>query len=175
VDTLKITKALNKDQNLVVLCKTKSSEGVMFDMCKDLSKKFNNVCIVTVNRPFSSLREKLNAENIDYSKFQFVDCISAKYMEQIPSKQCIYISSPRALTEMAITLTQMAKNLEVIIIDNINGLFLYNGEVLTLRFLNSLVIRLRKTNTKILYLLLGETSKDRLADLSLFADKVIEI
>lgn len=175
MDTLKIRNILNKEQTLVLVCKSKASENLLFDLCRDASKKSKNICVITVNQTYSSIIEKFRQKKINSSRFQFVDCISAKYMSQVPSKQCTYISSPRALTEMAIVLSQLAGKTDLMIFDNINSLFLYNGEVLTLRFLNSLAIRLRKTSTKAVCFLMGETKREMLADLSLFADKIIEV
>lgn len=175
MEVSKLISTLGKNQNLVLVCKNKTTDELTLELCKNSPKKFKNICVVTVNRPFPILLDKLKENKIDTTNFQFIDCISANYMEQIPSKQCTYISSPRALTELAITLGHMSRDVDLVIIDNISGLSFYNGEVLTLRFLNSLVIKFRKTNTKSIFLIISEANKDTLANLSLFADKIVSL
>lgn len=164
-----------KNSSTVLLCKSKNTNEALVDLCKSSSKKFKRICIVSVNKPFTSLIKTLHEKKIDYSNFHFIDCISATFMQQIPSKQCTYISSPKALTELAIAIGGFIEDTDLIIFDNISGLFIHNGELMTLRFLNSIISRLSRTRIRGVYLLVGETKQELVADISLLVDKVVEI
>lgn len=170
-----IKKLLTVNQNVVLVCKKKGPDETLIDLCGELKKSFKKICIVTVNKPFSFLAKKLDAKKIDYSKFYFIDCISATTMEQVPSKQCTYISSPKALTELAIVLNSLSKSVDLVIIDSFSGLAFHNDLFLTYRFMNSITSRFRKNSLKSICLVIGETKKETIADISLFADKILDI
>lgn len=163
------------NQSIVLICKNKGPEDAVFEICSDLKKSFKKICIVTVNKPFSFWVKKFGEKKIDYSKFYFIDCISASTMEQVPSKQCTYISSPKALTELAIALNSLSKEVDLIILDSFSGLVLHNDPFLTFRFMNSINAKFRRNSLKSLYLVVGETKKEVISDLSLFSDKIISM
>jgi hypothetical protein len=170
-----LTQKISKNNSSILICKTKSSEDVLIDLCKKSLKKFKRICIITINKPYSSLVKKFNEKKVDHNKFHFVDCISATFMQQINSKNCTYISSPKALTELAITINGLIDNTDLIILDNVSGLFIHNGELMTLRFLNSIISNLSRTKVNSVYLLMGDTKKETIANISLFADEVVKI
>ena len=175
MEVSKLISTLGKNKNLVLVCKNKKTEKVTMELCKHSLKKFKNVCVVTVNRPYSDFLEYFKKNKIDASRFKFIDCISANYLQKVPSSKCTYISSPRALTELAIELGRESVEMDLVILDNVSNLSFYNGEVLSLRFLNSLTMKFRKIKTKSLFLISSAANKETLANLGLFADKVIAV
>lgn len=175
MEVLKLISTLGKNKNLVLVCKNKKTENVTMELCKHSLKKFKKVCIVTSNRPYSDFLEYFKKNKIDVSRFRFIDCISANYMQKVPSPNCTYISSPRALTELSIELGRESIDADLVILDNVSSLSFYNGEVLTLRFLNSLTMKFRKIKTKSLFLITSGTNKETLANLGLFADKILAV
>lgn len=164
---------LKKSQSMVLICKSKSPEEVSIELCSDLKKNFKKICLVTVNKPLSYWLKKFKEEKVDSSGFYFVDCISTSTMEQIPSKQCTYISSPKALTELAIALNSLPKEVDLVILDSFTGLVFHNDPFVTFRFMNSINAKLRKNSLKAIYLVVGETKKEVISDLSLFSDKIV--
>lgn len=168
-----LKKVLKENQSIVLVCKKAGPEETVIDICSDLKKSFRKICVVTVNKPFSFWIKKFAENKIDSSKFHFIDCISASSMEQIPSKQCNYISSPTALTELAIVLNNLSKDTDLIILDSFSGLAYYNDSFLTFRFMNSITAKFRKNSLKSICLVVGETKKELISDMSLFSDKTI--
>ena len=90
------------------------------------------------------------------------------------SKQCLYVSSPTALTELALAMGKLRQT-DLIILDNISSLLLYNKDAEVLKFLHGMMTKIRQTKTKAVYSILKESKKEFVADLTLFADAVIEI
>ncbi len=170
-----ILDCLKKNQNIVVIYNSVEHEKAMIELHKAVSDAFK-ICMITIHKPFSSLIKKFQQENIDYSKYCFIDCISAKNSLVKDSKQCMYISSPTALTELALAMEKIKKKhkVDLIILDNISGFLLYNEEVAVLKFLHSMMTQIRKTDVKAIYSILKESKKEFIADLTLFADAIIK-
>jgi len=170
-----LNKILSKSPSVFVVCKKDGPDETLVKICGDLKKSFKKICVVTVNKPYSFLIKEFARKKINSSSFYFVDCISATNMEQVPSKQCTYISSPKALTELAIALNNLSKDVDLVVIDSFSGLAFHNELFFTYRFVNSIISKFRKKSIKSICLVVGETKKEILADISLFADKIIAI
>ncbi len=168
-----ILSQLKKNQNVVLISSSRDHEKTMNGLHKTVSKKFKRICMITVNKSFSALIEKFQEQGIDYSNYYFIDCISEKNMIVSQSKQCLYVSSPTALTELALALGKL-RQVDLIILDNISSLLLYNKDAEVLKFLHSMMTKIRQTKTKAVYSILQESKKEFVADLTLFADAVIE-
>jgi hypothetical protein len=166
---------LENNSNLVVSCLNSNLDEQITNFYRDVGKKFKRIGVVTINRSFSALKERLEQNKIDFSNFYFLDCISAMRMQQIKSDQCTYVSSPYSLTELALDLSFLINKFDLIIIDNINGLLLYNSEVLVLRFLNSLMSKIQINKKKAVYWIIPNGKSSIVSDISLFADKVVVV
>ena len=166
---------LSKNQNVVVVSKSLNYEQTMMDMHKAVSKEFKKICMVTLNKPSSALVKKFQEEGIDYSNYCFIDCVPSK--EKVgESKQDTYVSSPSSLTELMLTIDKIKKihQIDLMILDNISSLLIYNKDVIVLKFLHSLMTRIRQTDTKVIYSILQKDMKGPMEDISLFADAVIK-
>jgi hypothetical protein len=119
--------------------------------------------------------KKFKENKVDSSKFYFIDCVSTSFMKQVASKQCTYITSPKALTELAIAVNNLPKDIDLVILDSFSGLAVYNSDILTLRFMNSITSRFRRTSIKSIYMAVGNIKPEMLADITLFADKVVNV
>ncbi len=168
-----ILNQLKKDQNIVVICNSKKHEKTMIKLHKAVSKKFKKIGMITVNKSFSALIEKFQEQGIDYSNYYFIDCISEKNMIVSQSKQCLYVSSPTALTELSLSVGKL-RQIDLIILDNISSLLLYNKDAEILKFLHGMMTKIRQIKTKAIYSILKESKKEFLADIELFADAVVE-
>ncbi len=87
---------------------------------------------------------------------------------------CIFLP-PKALTELAIALNNLPKDVDLVIIDSFSGLAFYNDIFLTYRFMNSITSKFRKKSLKSICLVVGETKQETIADLSLFSDRVVTL
>lgn len=161
-----------KNKNIVFLCRKTNPVNFTIDFLKSLAPK-TKVLYISVDKSFSILADKLTNEGIDYSRWFFIDCISSSLMmAESPSKQCLYLTSPKSLVDLAIAIDDHVGDTDVIIFDNISGLLVYNGNVPSLQLLNTLMSKIRHTHIKAVYLLAHDTNKEVMEDLSLFADKL---
>jgi KaiC/GvpD/RAD55 family RecA-like ATPase len=161
-----------KNNNVVFLCRNTDPINFTIDFLKSLSPK-TRVLYVTVNKSYSALSDKFNKEGINFSNWSFIDCISSSlFMAEKSSKQCLYLTSPQALVDLALAIDEKMKSVDVIVFDNISGLLVYNGSVPTMQLLNSLMSKVRQTKIKAAYLLFHDTNAEVMEDLALFSDKV---
>ncbi len=168
-----ILSQLKKNQNVVLISSSRDHEKTMSELHKAVSKKFKKICMITINTSFSALIEKFQKHGIYYSNYYFIDCISEKNIIVKQSKQCLYVSSPTALTELALAIGKL-RQIDLIILDNISSLLLYNKDAEVLKFLHGMMTKIRQTKTKAIYSILRESKKEFLADIELFADAVVE-
>ncbi len=165
---------LNKNQNVVVICQGSDYTKKITNLYKEVSKKFKKICLVTIRKSSAALINEFEKQHINYSNYYFIDCLSVKSTKE--PEQRLYISSPTALTELALAIQKVRSKhkVDLIILDNISSLLVYNQELMVLKFLHSIMTKIRKTNTKAIYPVLQESKKEFIADLSMFADAVIK-
>jgi KaiC/GvpD/RAD55 family RecA-like ATPase len=167
-----IDEYFKKNQNVVFLCRESDPITFTLNFLKTIPKN-SKVLYVTTNKSFPILSSKFQSEKIDFSKWFFIDCISSSLMmAEKSSKQCVYLTSPESLVDLAMEIDGKLTEFDIIIFDNVSGLLTYNGNVATLQFLNSLMAKVRQAKNKAVYLLFHDTNKEVMEDLSLFADKV---
>jgi archaellum biogenesis ATPase FlaH len=164
---------LMKNKNSVFLCRSKNPVEFISHLGLFVSKNFKKVCYVSIDKSYSILIKKFQSENIDCSKWLFIDCISSILMiDQVPSAQCKYLSSPQSLTDISWEMMQQLNSADIIILDNVSSLLIYNDDVSVLSFLNRFMSQVRKSNIRVAYLLSHDTNKEVMEDLALFADSV---
>jgi len=170
-----ILQQLSTKQNIVMIIKGKDYSKVLIDLNKEISKEFERICLVATSKPYKILIKQLQDEGIDHTKYYFIDCCSKKD-EVNESEQCTYISSPQNLMQLSIAMAKTIKNkhIDLVILDSISGLLLYNNEVAVTKFLNNIMASLRSNHTKGVYTLLQEDLKGFLKTIFLSADAVIE-
>lgn len=169
-----VFKSIAIHQNLVVSVKTEDYPKLTGKLHLELAKKFKKTCILTMAEPFSEILAELEEKGIDASKFCAIDCTPEKDNPK-DSAECMNISSPADLTDMWIAVQKMRDihELDLIVLENISSLLVYNKDVVVLRFLHSFIARLRTTKTKAILLMI-EGNKRFTDDLALFADEIIQ-
>ncbi|HLC47882.1 MAG TPA: ATPase domain-containing protein [Candidatus Norongarragalinales archaeon] len=136
---------------------------------------------VTFNRPYESLTQVLKKEKLDVGRLYFLDLItqtSGKRGER--TENCIFLPSPKNLTELSIALTQLVERMEqknrFIFMDSLSTMLIYNSAGTVAQFTHFLVSKMRLWKVgMILVSLEKETDKKLIDDLSQFCDKVITI
>ncbi|MFH0972022.1 MAG: ATPase domain-containing protein [Candidatus Micrarchaeota archaeon] len=136
---------------------------------------------VTFNRPYDSLAEVLKTEKIDLERLYFLDLITqstGKRGER--TENCIFLPSPRNLTELSIALTQLIERMEqknrFIFMDSLSTMLIYNSAGTVAQFTHFLVSKMRLWQVgMVLVSLEKETDQKLIDDLSQFCDKVIRL
>jgi len=137
------------------------------------SSSYKRICYVSLNKPYPVVSDSLKKQGMSLEKFFFIDC-TGKSREG--SGQVVYVSSPKALTEMSITIGKVLEmgKIEALIFDSLSTLLVYADASTVVKFTNSLISMLRSKGVAgFLTCLKGGIGSDIVKDISMFADKVV--
>jgi len=137
-----------------------------------LTKSFRKTCYVTLNDPYDTIRPKAAPSTV------YIDCVTSTIKSPKTAEGVIYVSSPRALTEISIAITKAISGFKMdsLIFDSISALLVYEKSVNALKFIHSAILVLRSADVKTVFVVLKEdVSEELMKDLSMFVDKVLEI
>ena len=166
---------LPKQTLLLVMSREKYNEDIL-DSLKSLSGK--SVCYVTLNKTYKALREMFEENNIDMQNMIIIDAISKtiKPCQEI-EKNCYFVNSPGALTELAIAIDKFLKyGFEYIIFDSLNSLLVYREMSSVSRWISCLVGKIRESGTRAIFYSVNLNGQDdMIKEVSALADKVVDL
>ncbi len=170
-----IEKELSSNQTILLMIPGASYNEILVDIAKKLSNK--NVCYVTINKTYESLKETFEKNKINLKNIVFIDAIS-KSIKKAPEQgnQVYYVSSPGALTELSLVISKFLKHdFDYIIFDSLTNLSIYNKMTFCAKFLSSLVNKIKKGKTQaVFYGLQGKEGTQLAQHASTFVDKVLD-
>jgi len=171
-----ILKEIDDNSSVLLIIEGMNYNEEAAKITRDLSKK--KVCFITLNKTYPAMKELLEKKGINTGNITWIDAIS-KTMKNVPDKEdnCYYISSPGALTEIAITISKLQKeNFDYIILDAINNLVVYRDKKTVAKFLIDFVSKIEDTNTKIIfYAFSTKEQEDLLKECGTFMDKTVSV
>jgi hypothetical protein len=148
----------------------------MLNSLKHLSGK--NICYVTLNKSSKVLRKDFKKNNIELKNITIIDAIS-KTVNPLSKaeKNCFFVSSPKALTELATSIGKCLENsFEYFIFDSLNSLLVYQKLPVVKKWISSIMKKIKDGNAKAIFYTLNLGEQQELIDeTSLFADKVISL
>jgi hypothetical protein len=174
---MNIISELNKSQTLLLLVSSEKSHKISLDFAKSLSKK--KTLYITINKTYDSLKEELTKNKTNLNNVLFIDCISSTIKKSPKnSENCFYVSSPGALTEIALAITKLNSKQEYdyLVFDSVSGLEVYRKPDMISKFISSLINKLKSGKTKSVFFITGLNENNELANhLSSFVDKVVKV
>jgi len=174
----KIEKAIKKNDVVLFLLPNNLYSEKMKNVTKITSMLNKGVCYVTLNKPYKTLLKDFEKNEIDSSRFFFIDCVTKKVKEEKASEQVVYVSSPKALTEINIVMKKVlsAGKIESTIFDSLSTLLVYEGSHAVVRFAHSIISMFRTLGSKGILISLGEDLQSELVkDLNMFVDEVLKL
>ena len=137
---------------------------------------------ITANRPYNTLANDLKSRHIDIENLFFIDTVT-KGVAAVPDRaeKCLYINSPRNLTEISIALEQIIVEIptkeKFLYLDSVSTLLSYNDQDTVIKFVHFLVTKMREIWKMygILIVLEKETDERIISQLAQFCDKVVEV
>lgn len=133
----------------------------------------DKVIYVTLNKTCDALMELFKNKNINIKNIKFIDTITRCIREVEDTKDCTYISSPEAITELAIIIrTHLEYDFDYLIIDAMTNLTTYTDENTTKRFIKNLITKLDVGKTKMVVLAIDmPTYESLIKSVSTFVDR----
>ena len=170
-------KDINKNDIVVFLVPNKKYSAVLDNIVKTVSKSYKKICYVSLNKPYYTVLKTFSEAKLDTKNIFFIDCVSQK-AKQSKGINVSYVSSPKALTELNITINNVLskQKTEIMVFDSLSTLLVYQQSLSIIKFVHSIISTLRNSNSKCVFLCLKEDIKtDLVKDISMFADKVVHI
>lgn len=170
-----IKKDINENNIIVLIISNKKYSAILEDTVKALASAYSKLCYTSLNKPYDKLLNEFKKNNIDAGKFFFIDCVSEKIST---GKNVLYVSSPRSLTELNITINKVldAGDIQLTIFDSLSTLLAYEGSMTVIKFLHSIISAFRTYGSKCIFTCMkDDVNADIIKDLKMFADKVVEV
>lgn len=170
---------LSEGQVILIISKAEDNMKINTQILNNLIKKAFGLYI-TVNRPYSSLREILKRNGVDIDRIFFIDCITTTVKgSPKEDERCIYIDSPNSLTDISISITEALeaiKGKKFLFMDTLSTLLIYNSSGSLAKFSHFLISKIKLLKlTGIFISVEDEMDKSLLKQISQFCDKTIRI
>ena len=141
---------------------------------KQLSEK--RICYVTLNKTFNSLKDLFRKEDINLKNIIFIDAITTSLSKAENIDECYFVSSPQALTELSIVITEfMQYKFDYIIFDSLSTLLIYQkSEEPAIKFISNIVNKIKASGCKgIFYALDIKKHKSMIEESFMAMDKIL--
>lgn len=175
--TLNIKQKMGNSKVVILVMPNEKYSEYMIDLVKELSLAHEQTCFVTLNRPYAALARTFKEKKIDANKFFFIDGITRAAREEAETIQnCKFLSSPNALTEMGLKITDTLKKSDSFIFDSLSTLLIYENVPTVMKFVHSLISRIRVYECPAIFTALqGDAETQLIKDVTTFVDKVIRL
>ncbi len=170
-----ILKELEENQTILLLMPGTEYNEISISVAKQLSGK--TVGYITLNKTFPAIMENFEKKGIDTKNFVFVDAITKTIKEAEDTDRCYFVSSPGALTELAIKISKLLKHdFEYMIFDSLTNLLVYQKKAPVGKFISNTVARVKATKSKaIVYAIKVREQEALIQESSMFVDRVIDM
>jgi hypothetical protein len=167
-----IRKGIKENDIMVFVIPNKDYRTALVKIAKALSKLHKKICYISLNKPHKALLKEFEKNGIEHNKFLFIDCVGKG-----PSEGVLYVSSPKALTEMNITINKaLARGIESNLFDSLSTLLIYEQPSTVIKFTHSVISSFRNKGIKAVFTCLkGDAKSELIKDLSMFVDNVVEL
>jgi KaiC/GvpD/RAD55 family RecA-like ATPase len=172
--------SLKKGQIILFITSETKYSYVNNEILKNYVNKEEDYCVyITVNKAYATLIKELKAKKIDTSKFLIIDAITP-VSSGTRVGNAIFIGSPRALTNISLTLTSALKKVpegkRLLFLDSISTLLVYNNLGTVSKFSNFIINKMREWKvTGAIISLEKEKAEGITKYLSQIVDRVIEV
>ena len=161
---------------LLIVPKEKYHEEII-SIRKSTANNMNKVCYICINEPYASLVDKFKNDNIPIERFFFVDTITKKIQAPPEVDNCIFVSSPTALTEISLAFSKAfeEKKCDCVLFDTLSTLLVYSDSHSIIQLMHNILTKLKISTGKAVFIALDDDADSELVkDLYMFVDKVIK-
>ena len=167
---------LSKGNVHLLITSKEKYKDVLDQVLLSLNSFGNKIGYVTINKPYNTIISQLESLNIQKDKFLFIDAITATVESPKDDPNCIFVSSPSAITDLGLAYSSLfEKKCDFVFFDTLSALAIYHNSDVVIKFVHNMVTKTRVLNKKILFFALREDSEEIIKDLNMFVDSVIEM
>jgi len=142
-----------------------------------LSKDYDKILYISISTPCESLADRFRRNKINTNKFYVIDCITRTEKDFVMTKNCIYVSSPKAIDEIQSAILNIirAHKIDIVVIDSPSSLLTYYEHMDVLQFMHRLMSVLIISNCKGIFPFPRESEGPLRRSVELFTNKVIQL
>lgn len=146
----------------------------VFELIANLKNK--KVCYVTLNKGADFFIEFLKNNKIGYKNLFFIDGITKTLTTPLPQPNCVFISSPNAITELSIAINNcIDSDFSVVIVDSLFTLMVYHNLDVIKNFIQKISDKIKPKNGNLILLLPSKYKNSKVFEKIGFSiDKTIE-
>ena len=174
---MELTKLLKSNEKILLVDVQPSKySNVTKDIFSIMSKSGGYWIYVTINKPFSAIRDSFIRRKIDMSSIFFIDMASSSGAKK--EANCLYLGDPHDLTSVSIAIDQAIGSIKgdkFIVFDSVNTLLNYNNESMVIRFMHSMTAKMRAENARAVILSVGSINEKISSQLAQFCDKSVKL
>lgn len=146
----------------------------LYEVMKSLKNK--RLCYVTLNRGASSLLTSFRLRRIPTGKIFFIDAVSQSLGKTENSENIIFVSSPKALTELSLAITESLKTgfFDAMVFDSLSALNMYERGKSSEQFASHVMNKVKSEDKKGVFTCLEDDLQSNLIKNScMYVDKVL--
>jgi hypothetical protein len=163
-----------KDNNVVVfIVSSQSYLKKVIDTTVAASKVSKNLCFISLNKSYDEMIPAFKKADINTNKVIFIDAVKGEMKQQ---KGVVFVSSPKALTELSIAIIKSIEHADFFQLDSLSTLTMYQEQSVVLKFIHSIVSKIQVAEKKLIIISLEKDMNTEMAkDLNMFVDKIVKI
>lgn len=144
-----------------------------------LSNKYPRILYVSLNELYSNLVLSLKDSKVDVKKFYFIDAITTSAETNVQKKDnCTFVVSPNALVELSLAISSAIEEQKprAVLFDSISTLLIYENPKTVVKFVHSLIGKIRAASTDAFFTALeGDAKTPAIEDLGMFVDEFMSM
>jgi KaiC/GvpD/RAD55 family RecA-like ATPase len=135
---------------------------------------------ITINKPYHTITKQFEKAGINNKMMIFIDAISAQSGKLEKEPGCLYIQTPKSLSDLSIAIGEAVKALpsdrKFIFFDSLTTLLIYNEAHSVLRFAHFITNKMRSWDVDGVILSLDSDTKSSVfQQIVLFADNIVNL
>jgi hypothetical protein len=148
------------------------------DAIEYLTKKKRMSCIyLSLNKPSDTVLEMLEKRRVPKEKVFIIDCVTGSVVRP-KMENILFVSRPYNLTEMGISIAQLAKTVGpdgFVMLDTLEVLQMYNRPEVVLQFIHSLTSLPAKYGLRLIVLATVEMFRGEVSKFAQYFDRIAEV
>ena len=161
----------------MILIPSEKYNDIIVKVPKSLSG--SKICYITLNKTYNAIIDLFESiPYIDLNNFIFIDGITKSIGKAENRDNCYFISSPQALTELSIVVSEFLKfPFDYIIVDSLTTLLMYQkSEQPVVKFLSNIVHKIQENDSQGIFYALNIADHNLLIqESSMIIDKFIDL
>jgi len=177
VTNIPLLKNLFEKPTTLLIIPSQDYNKIISEIPRHLSNK--KICYITLNKTYNALKEIFNENpDINAENIVIIDAITKSIGKVENKEDCYFITSPQALTELSIVLSEFLNyNLDYVILDSLTTLLIYQkAEEPVVKFLSNIVNKIKTNGAKGIFFVINiEEHRLLIEESSMIIDNILNL